>query len=350
MKKVLSFCPILMLCAFISCINAEEKINKMRSDNPFGVLEFLHWNHDWNNYKYGSDDSLGKAVFYMKEAGVGIVRMDFLWQDIEPEPGKFEFDKYDHIVDLLTRNNIEVLGLLNYSVGWASVDGRWNSPPKDNKLFIDYAVKVVRRYKNKVKYWEVWNEPDSVIYWAKQDRLKSYSELLKVTYKAIKEIDPGCKVLNGGLASGPAGVNCLYETGAKDYFDIMNIHIFQSPLQARAENIIISHLEAARKLMNKHGDENKNIWITEIGCPGVKPGVQTKNWWLGDNPDEETQALWVEKAFTNLLKFEYVEKVFWAFFRDTDRHWGDGTDYFGLLRWDFSTKPSYERFKKLTSK
>ncbi|MCM8800353.1 MAG: hypothetical protein NC900_06510 [Candidatus Omnitrophica bacterium] len=26
------------------------------SNNPFGALEFLHWNHSWNNYKYAKDD------------------------------------------------------------------------------------------------------------------------------------------------------------------------------------------------------------------------------------------------------------------------------------------------------
>ena len=53
-------------------------------DNPFGVLEFLHWNHDWNNFQYPDRKTLEKAIFLMKEAGVGWVRVDFSWQDIEP--------------------------------------------------------------------------------------------------------------------------------------------------------------------------------------------------------------------------------------------------------------------------
>jgi len=99
--------------------------------SPFGVLEFLHWNHPWNNYKYGGREDLERTAALMKEAGAGWVRMDFLWSDIEPEPGRFELDKYDCIVDLLVKNNIQMLGILNYSAGWASPDGKWNCPPGD---------------------------------------------------------------------------------------------------------------------------------------------------------------------------------------------------------------------------
>ena len=62
-------------------------------DNPFGVLEFLHWNHSWNNYKYPSLKELESAVTLMKEAGAGWVRFDFLWEDIEPKQGEFNFSK-----------------------------------------------------------------------------------------------------------------------------------------------------------------------------------------------------------------------------------------------------------------
>ena len=75
-------------------------------DNPFGVLEFLHWNHSWNNYKYSSKKDLVKAIALMKEAGVGWVRVDFLWAEIEPEKGRFDFTKYDEIVGLVTQSGI----------------------------------------------------------------------------------------------------------------------------------------------------------------------------------------------------------------------------------------------------
>lgn len=334
---------IVLLIFAIFYFKAMAQENK----SSFGVLEFLQWNHDWNNYKYSTPQDLEKAVSLMKEAGISWVRMDFLWQDIEPTQGKFEFKKYDYIVDLLNRNNISILGILDYSADWASVCGKWNCPPKDNRLFVDYATGVVSRYKDKVKYWEIWNEPDSSIYWSVQDGLKSYCALLKDVYSAIKKIDAECKILNGGLANGVASINHLYDNGAKDYFDILNIHIFDSPFNLAAIERVSAYPKLAYKIMSRNGDGNKKIWITEIGCPGVKRDLKVNNWWMGQNPDEFQQAEWLKEVFTQLLKDRAVEKIFWAFFRDSKEHWNNGIDYFGLVRWDFSCKPAFFVYKRL---
>jgi hypothetical protein len=314
-------------------------------DNPFGVLEFLHWSHPWNNYKYSCEEDLERVVGLMKEAGVGFVRTDFLWDEIEPEKGKFDFTKYDRIVALVTKNKINILGLLGYSASWAVACGKWNCPPQDNRLFVDYAIKVITHYKDKIKYWEVWNEPDSSIYWETQDGLKSYCSLLKDVYLAAKKINPDCKILNGGLANGPASINRLYDNGAKGYFDILNIHFFESPLYRDAIKAVTAYPKLAHKIMARNGDAHKKIWITEIGCPGVKRGLKVKNWWMGKNPTEAQQAGWAKLVFKELLKDKKVEKIFWAFFRDCKEHWDNGVDYFGLVRWDFSRKPSFKAYK-----
>jgi len=321
-------------------------LNESNFNNPFGVLEFLHWNHSWNNYKYSCNRDLEKAVVLMQEAGVGWVRVDFLWQDIEAQEGKFDFAKYDCIVELLRSKGIQILGILHYSVDWASSCGQWNCPPKDNKVFVNYASKVIQRYKGQVKYWELWNEPDSATYWKEQDSLKSYCVLLKDVYTAAKRIDPECQILNGGLANGLASINHLYDNGAKDYFDILNIHFFQTPLHAGSIKAVASYPKLAYKIMQRNGDAHKKIWITEIGCPGVKMGLAVDNWWMGKNPTEAQQAKWLKDVYTELLKNSQVEKIFWAFFRDTKDHWSSGVDYFGMVRWDYSRKPSFKAYRE----
>jgi hypothetical protein len=107
-----------------------------------------------------------------------------------------------------------------------------------------------------------------------------------------------------------------------------------------------SFAKLAYKIMERKGDGHKKIWLTEIGCPGVKPGMTVNNWWLGKNPTEQEQAQWVKKVYAELLQNPQVEKIFWAFFRDTQKHWDNGVDYFGLVRWDFSTKPSFAAYRE----
>jgi hypothetical protein len=329
-----------------SIFYTKARAEDLNMQSPFGVLEFLHWSHPWNNNKYSNKEDLVKVVALMKEAGVGWVRMDFLWSDIEPEQERFEFEKYDYIVELLSKNNINLLGILHYSTDWVSSCGKWNCPPRDNRLFVNYAVRVIERYRDRVKYWEVWNEPDSSTYWTAQDGLKSYCALLKEVYIAAKKADPDCKILNGGLANGLSSVNRLYDNGAKDYFDILNIHIFENPLNQKAIKAVSAYPKLAYKVMARNGDAHKKIWVTEIGSPGVKRGLKVKNWWLGRNPTELQQAKWVKDVFSGLIKDAHVERVFWAFFRDCKGHWDNGIDYFGLVRWDFSRKPAFKSYRE----
>jgi len=316
-------------------------------DNPFGALEFLHWNHSWNKHKYSCVADWEKVIKLMKEAGVGWVRMDFLWQDIEPQEGKFAFEKYDQVLDLLSKNNIHILGILDYSVEWATAGKKWNCPPKENSLFVKYAVTVITRYKDKIKHWEVWNEPDSGVYWLEQDGLKSYCILLKDVYLAVKKVDPDCKILNGGFALGLPSVDLLYANGAKNYFDILSVHFFENPLHGDGViKGVIDYPSLVHRIMERNGDSSKKVWITEIGCPGLKRGIQTDNWWLGNNPGEKQQAEWLKKVYTELLENINVEKIFWAFFRDCSSHWDNGVDYFGLIRWDYSRKPAFKAYKE----
>lgn len=323
-----------------------QAAQKLNAASPFGVLSFLPWNEEWNNHQYPDTASRSRAVKLMKEAGVGFVRIDFCWEALEPSPGEFRFERFDEIVSLVTGEGMHILGMLHYSAPWASSSGRWNCPPDDTRLFVNYARQVIRRYKDRIKHWEIWNEPDSHVYWEPQDGMQAYVGLLKAVYQAAKEEDPGCRILNGGLSKGLSSVNRLYDSGAGGSFDILNIHVFEAPSNPQAIEAASAYVRLAYKVMERNGDAAKRIWITEIGCPGVPRRSGIPDWWAGRNPTEQEQADWVRQVYARLTDHPYVEKIFWAFFRDTDRHWNNGTDFFGLIRHDFSGKPSYAAYRR----
>ena len=349
MKRIFLFIFLISFLSFASktVMHGLSQDKKAEENSPFGVLEFLPWNHSWNNYKYPDQESIRKAVALMREANIEWVRMDFLWEDIEPEKGKCNFEKYDYIVDLLTKNNINILGLLSYSASWAGP--AWNSPPYEDITFVNYVSYVISRYKDRVKYWEIWNEPDDEQYWTPQDDMVRYTQLLKEAYIKAKEIDPNCKILNGGLSRTiTLSLKRVYKSGAKKYFDILAIHPFVNPLNegdvARVRGLYLG----CKKVMRDNVDDKK-IWFTELGAPGVESPLQANAWWVGMSPTEEQQAAWVKRIYTQILpELPGCEKIFWAFFRDCKDHWGNGIDYFGLVRWDFSKKPSFKAYKEST--
>jgi len=61
----------------------------------------------------------------------------------------------------------------------------------------------------------------------------------------------------------------------------------------------------------------------------------------------------VETLYKTFVDWPNVERVFWAFFRDTPDHFGDGVDAFGVVRENFSLKPAFSSYqaahKKLMS-
>ncbi len=336
---------IFLMSIFASSCSAGP--DRRDSESPFGVLDFLPWNHDWNKHHYGSPEQVEKAAVLMHEAGIRFVRMDILWADVEPEQGKFDFKKYDELIGILTKHDIRILGLLNYNMPWSAKE--WNAAP-DRALFANYVREVVHRYKKQIKYWEIWNEPDDKLYWQPQNYMQDYTLLLKDVYAVIKKEDKTARVVLGGLAKFiPVSLKHIYANGGKDSFDIVNCHPFQDPRLPTAIGQLKGAYMAMHKVMEANGDGKKEIWFTELGCPGAEKGAKPyTGWWLGPTPSEDLQAKWLAKIYTKALEWPGVKRIFWAFFRDLDGFFDTSVNDFGLVRVDFSKKPSYETYQKIT--
>jgi hypothetical protein len=335
---------VLMIAAW-TCFASDDARD---STSPYGVLAFFAWNHDWNGYFYDQDSKIERDARLMREAGIRFVRLDFLWADLEPSQGQFDFARYDRTVDLIQRQGIKILGILQYNPLWE--DGAWNRAPNAAN-YVRYAQAVVRHFKGRVKYWEIWNEPDQRTYWDPQDDMTAYSALLKSVYPVIKTEDPTSRVLIGGLSDGiPFKLRRIYQKAGPGYFDLINIHPFTDPLAPGAINRLRGVYVSVMRVMEEFGDGDKPIWFTEIGCPGAAESVASTGWWLGRSPSEDRQAEWVATVYETALQWKGVQKIFWAFFRDTGHHFGNGIDHFGLVREDASPKPAYFAFQKLSSK
>ncbi len=316
------------------------------SESPYGVMDFLAWDHEKFNHHYRPED-VEKSAALMHEAGVGFVRFDFLWDDLEPTPGKFNFAKYDQLVDTLSKQGIRILAILAYN-HHASGKG-WNCAP-DLLQYCKYARTVVNHFKKRIRHWEIWHEPDNPAFWQPQDDMHAYVQLLKHVYPLLKAEDPTCIVHLGGISrSLPMSLRHVYEKGGKTFFDVLNIHPFANPASEGALDAIRHMHKFVLKVMSQYGDGNKPIWFTEIGCPGMADPSSSKNWWLGANPTETVQADWITKIYGELPRWQNVKKIFWCFFRDTQDHFQCGSDFDGLIRNDFLKKPSFDAYQKMAT-
>ena len=223
------------------------------SANPYGICSHVG-GHEW---------ATRDATFErMKEAGISYVRADFAWAGIQRNAESWNFDKFDALMVSAQNAKMRILPILDYNVSFA--DPAW----RHVGLWLPYVSNTVARYQAQIPIWEVWNEQDLDHFW-KNPNPTNYFTLLKPTYETIKAINPKLQVAVGGYAGVPLGyIEELYKLGGKSYFDIMNIHPYSHPMPPEVD--LEQRIGDLRKLMAKYGDEQKPVWVTEIGWPTQK--------------------------------------------------------------------------------
>lgn len=219
--------------------------------SPFGTCSHLHGGNEHRDHE--------TQLAMMDAAGIRFARADFLWSYVERNNDQWQFQVYDTIVAASKKHNVQLLPILCYNVDWAF-------PAHENlDHWCDYVRTLVSRYKDDLKYWEVWNEPN-IGFWKPTPNAAQYTELLKATYKTIKEIDPELVVLYGGTAGIPFDfIRRSFELGAYGFFDVMAVHPYRYP-QVPELARITEDLQKTWALLEEFGGR-KPLWVTEFGWP-----------------------------------------------------------------------------------
>ena len=140
--------------------------------DPFGVNTFLEQEVE--------EAKIRKSLQMIHDAGFHWIRQEFPWEDIE-EPGKGQYwdvkynhstwDKYDLQVKLAPEYDIQIIARLDHPPAWTRHDGRARgdfAPPDNYNDYGDFVATVVNRYKGKIKFYQLWNEPNIYPEWGNQ--------------------------------------------------------------------------------------------------------------------------------------------------------------------------------------
>ena len=259
--------------------------------------------------------------------GMQWMRIDFDWFRIEPRQGVFNWQATDRVVDRAFRLNVEPVATLSYTPAWASSNPQNPSisdPPAQTSFWTDIVREAVTRYRDRLRFWQFWNEPNLSQFWG--GSMAQYrTQILQPAARLAKEIHPAIQVVSPGLANLGNWRDWFEEAmRAKSLIDIINHHNY--PSQGRD---VIGELErdqifrpSLRTLMRDLGVDDKPFWITETGR-------ETR---------EGDQVPYYQEVVATLRGSDWVDKIF--FF-----HYTDGPDQgnrgFGIVNEDFSAKPVY---------
>ncbi|MBN2642608.1 MAG: hypothetical protein JXR78_13225 [Victivallales bacterium] len=196
------------------------------------------------------------------------------WNRVQPDPGKFTWT-YDFQLEELKKLNMPLLGQLFTTPYWAAaVPQKKPASPGYSKCwspnlkhFEEYVYQTVSRYKDYIKYWEIWNEPAVGIFW--KGDTKEFGKMVQVAVKAAKRADPNCVVMSAGYTC-PAWAwhTKAAEEGAFKGLDIISFHYgcYQMPALKSYQQLgaVIDHFQ---NLAVKYGPGRKlPLWSTESGC------------------------------------------------------------------------------------
>jgi Beta-glucosidase/6-phospho-beta-glucosidase/beta-galactosidase len=220
------------------------------------------------------EDILAKA----SEIGVKWTRLSAAWPDIEKQKGVYDFSATDTAFEAALKNGItpfvylgrghpEYTGYAEYDdPQLAAVYGRHLKPPiyseEHMEAFLRYIRAVIERYKDKIEYWEIWNEPNHHSYWGAVPDGKEYGKLLKRTAELIRSIDPDCKIIGGAMAGiDPVFTDDFLNQGTARLIDIISFHNYGAVPEERIYKAV-EFLE----VIEKH-NPNIVVWQGECGYP-----------------------------------------------------------------------------------
>jgi polysaccharide biosynthesis protein PslG len=279
-----------------------------------------------------------------RETGAGSARIPLKWSQLEPQKGQWIFARADAALSNFPAD-VEVIVTLTGVPDWAKAaddDPNAAYPFKGLADWTAFVERVVGRYRNRVRHWEIWDAPDTASF-GPRPTARAYLDVLKASHETIKRLDPKCLVILGGidataLFSGEAArakvtnfLPDLYDAGGAAYFDAANVQAQVQPL-AGGPRVAELAREAA-KVMAKYGDAEKPLYLSRVDLPPADGEAA-----------RAAQAQVLTETYQLLRKEKQVCHVFWYTLRDPKPAGAVGAS--GLLDQGWRKRPAFEAFRK----
>jgi hypothetical protein len=216
-----------------------------------------------------------------------------------------------------------------------------------------FVAAAVARYGSRVEAWEIWNEPDFSQFWS--GSVADYARLLKVAWLAARSVDPGARILVGGMMywewTNRAGVEhawlrAFLDEQARDqsapahghYFDAIPWHFYSRPSDT------YDRVRSAVNLLVSRGVHGKAYWVNESNAPacGEPPlyvSCSDRNYKGSASVDE--QADYVVQSLAYALAADVERYMVFQYADD-----GQG-ESFGLFRNDGTPRPAYRALQTI---
>jgi hypothetical protein len=218
----------------------------------------------------------------------------------------------------------------------------WTTEKFNGNRWAEFVYNTVLRYQDRVKVWEIWNEPEWSWFWLGSEA--EYAQLLKVGYQATKAACSDCTVLFAGLHywADPTYFERVLDTlnddpaaeQNNDFFDMMSVHLYG---RASTTYDVVNQI---RSRMQVYVPDHP-IWLTETGVPvydGVYPGLRSEY-----SATEAEAAAYLIQSYANAIAAD-VGRYHWFRVHDDVM-----SEHFGLTHDETYLRPAYVAYQVATT-
>jgi hypothetical protein len=291
---------------------------------------------------------------------VGTLRIPIYWSVCEPSPGEYDFAALDAEIGAAADHGIRVQPFVYGTPAWLGL--RAARPPlgiRASAAWAGFLRVLVKRYgsggefwrgrarREPIRLWQIWNEPNFVVFWKPKPSPAGYARLLHISARAIRGADRRARIVLAGVAPVSAGMKTweflrglFRQPRVRRDFDLAALHPYSTTLFE-----LDYQLRKVRQAMTEAGLGRTPLLITEIGVA---------SW--GDYPSAfvegtDGQARFLESAYARLLEMRRrwrIAGIDWYTWRDQRRI--DKTCSFcqgaGLIGLDGKPKPAWRAYRR----
>ncbi len=272
----------------------------------------------------------------MAKAGVHWIRPWLAWENTwanhRPTPDAWETRPLDASLRRCEQLGLRYATILFAAPNWVSAGEPGPAPPPSKTdVWAKYVGDLAARFRGRIPYYEIWNEPD--LMWQESTRHAGlhYVDLLKSGYAAIKRADPKAKVLGFSHAGYEQWLISVVNQGVGGYMDAATMHSYAEP------DDFLAQVERRKDILRRGGLGNMPVWFNEFGtiANDFSPAYSREY-----NCSEKRQAEVLVENYAQALSISPGTKAFWFCTLDPrdpfhkDQFTGDaaiGVLYLGLL-------------------
>ena len=272
--------------------------------------------------------------------GAKVIRDSVEWGSLQPERDVWNWERMDFLVNLYSALGIEHQALFAFTAKWAApLEAQqsrnwldWNRCAPDLDAWRTYVRTMAERYRGRIRYWEVWNEPDLSGF--NKMSLDEYVALQKATYEEVKKVAPESVVMTGGFATLSDHPGKKSPTFHRDYLNLakgsFDVHAY-----------------------HEHGSFAQFAQLVDgIFVPMRKETGTTASWYANEtainsmNGSERNQALTLFKKLLYAWSRGAIGYT-WYDLRNDGFDPLEGEHNYGMLTNDFQPKPVYSVYNML---